>query len=107
MSGVMAGMAGEAWDGAADRLVNEIVGMRGLFALAGKEIAVPKSETLKISDLTEERNALAGALTALQISLEGREDDAAKDLNAKIWMHLMATAMARMPSPPDFPDAED
>ena len=107
MSGLMSVMAGEAWDGAADRLVNEIVGMRGLFALAGKEIAVPKSETLKISDLTEERNALAGALTALQISLEGREDDAAKDLNAKIWMHLMATAMARMPSPPDFPDAED
>lgn len=106
MSGLMSVMAGEAWDGAADRLVNEIAGMRGLFALAGKEVAVPKSETLKISDLTEERNALAGYLTALQMSLEGREDDAAKELNAKIWMHLMATAMARMPSPPDFPDAE-
>ena len=107
MSGLMSVMAGEAWDGAADRLVNEIAGMRGLFALAGKEVAVPKSESLKISDLTEERNALAGYITALQMSLEGREDDAAKDLNAKIWMHLMATAMARMPSPPDFPDAED
>ncbi|NQY40948.1 MAG: hypothetical protein HRT80_12710 [Henriciella sp.] len=107
MSGLMSVMAGEAWDGAADRLVNEIAGMRGLFALAGKDVAVAKSETLKISDLTEERNALAGYLTALQMSLENREDDAAKDLNAKIWMHLMATAMARMPSPPDFPDAED
>ena len=51
-------------------------------------------------------NALTGYLTALQMSLESREDDEAKDLNAKIWMHLMATAMARMPSPPDFPDAE-
>ena len=107
MSGLMSVMAGEAWDGAADRLVNEIAGMRGLFALAGKEVAVPKSESLKISDLTEERNALAGYLTALQMSLESREDDDAKDLNAKIWMHLMATAMARMPSPPDFPDAEE
>lgn len=107
MSGLMSVMAGEAWDGAADRLVNEIAGMRGLFALAGKDVAVAKSETLKISDLTEERNALAGYLTALQMSLENREDDAAKDLNAKIWMHLMATAMARMPSPPDFPNAED
>ena len=107
MSGLMSVMAGEAWDGAADRLVNEIAGMRGLFALAGKDVAVAKSETLKISDLTEERNALAGYLTALQMSLENREDDAAKDLNAKIWMHLMATAMARRPSPPDFPDAED
>ena len=107
MSGLMSVMAGEAWDGAADRLVNEISGMRGLFALAGKEVAVPKSESLKISDLTEERNALAGYLTALQMSLESREDDDAKDLNSKIWMHLMATAMARMPSPPDFPDAEE
>lgn len=107
MSGLMSVMAGEAWDGAADRLVNEIAGMRGLFALAGKEVAVPKSDSVKVSDLTEERNALAGYLTALQMSLESREDEEAKDLNAKIWMHLMATAMARMPSPPDFPDADD
>ena len=107
MSGLMSVMAGEAWDGAADRLVNEIAGMRGLFALAGKEVAVPKSESFKVSDLTEERNALAGYLTALQMSLENREDEEAKELNAKIWMHLMATAMARMPSPPDFPDADD
>ena len=107
MSGLMAVMAGEAWDGAADRLVNEIAGMRGLFALAGKEVAVPKSVSFKVSDLTEERNALAGYLTALQMSLENREDDEAKDLNAKIWMHLMATAMNRMPTPPDFPDPED
>ncbi len=107
MSGLMSVMAGEAWDGAADRLVNEIAGMRGLFALAGKEVAVPKSESFKVSDLTEERNALAGYLTALQMSLENREDEEAKELNAKIWMHLMATAMARMPSPPDFPDADE
>jgi hypothetical protein len=107
MSGLMSVMAGEAWDGAADRLVNEIAGMRGLFALAGKEVAVPKSESFKVSDLTEERNALAGYLTALQMSLESREDEEAKELNAKIWMHLMATAMARMPSPPDFPDADE
>ena len=107
MSGLMSVMAGEAWDGAADRLVNEIAGMRGLFALAGKEVAVAKSESFKISDLTAERNALAGYLMALQMSLESREDDEAKDLNAKIWMHLMATAMARMPSPPDFPDVKE
>lgn len=106
MSGLMAVMAGEAWDGAADRLANEIAGIRGLFALAGKEVVVPESPSLKISDLTAERNELAGYLMALQTSLEAREDEDAKALNAKIWMHLMATAMARMPSPPDFPDAE-
>ncbi|MEM7329235.1 MAG: hypothetical protein AAF437_10875 [Pseudomonadota bacterium] len=107
MSGLMAVMAGEAWDGAADRLANEIAGMRGLFALAGKQVAVPESPSLKISDLTAERNELAGYFVALQMSLEAREDDEAKALNAKIWMHLMATAMARMPSPPDFPDADE
>ena len=107
MTGVMAVMAGEAWDNAADRLVNEIAGMRGLLALAGKNVTVPKSETVKISNLTAERDELARYLITLQMSLEAREDQEAKDLNAKIWMHLMGTAMARMPSPPEFPDAED
>lgn len=107
MSGFMAVMAGEAWDGAADRLTNEIASMRGLLALAGKEVVVPESPSMKISELTQERNTLAGYLIALQMSLEARDDDEAKDLNAKIWMHLMATAMARMPSAPDFPDPDE
>jgi hypothetical protein len=107
MSGLMAVMAGEAWDSAADRLVNEIAGIRGLLALAGKTVSVPESTSVKVSELTTERNALAEQLITLQTELEASDDDAAKDLNAKIWMHLMATAMNRMPSPPDFPDAED
>ena len=49
---------------------------------------------------------MAGAARAEDGALEAREDDQAKDVNAKVWMHLMATAMNRMPSPPDFPDAE-
>lgn len=106
MSGLMAVMAGEAWDGAADRLVNEIAGLRALLALAGTEVSVGKAESVKVSDLTAERDALARDLIALQAGLETREDEASKALNAKIWTHLMATAMARMPSPPDFPDAE-
>lgn len=107
MSGIMSVMAGEAWDGAADRLVNEIAGLRGLMTLAGKEVVVEKAASLKLSDLKAERDELARYLIALQMSLEAREDDEAKDLNAKIWMHLMATSMARMPSPPEFPDAEE
>ena len=106
MSGFMAAMAGEAWDGAADRLVNEIAGMRGLFALAGVELDIPESATVKVSDLSAERNALAVCLIALQTELEARDDEAARDLNSKIWMHLMATVMHRMPSPPEFPDPE-
>lgn len=107
MSGLMAVMAGEAWDNAADRLVNEIAGIRGLLALAGQSVSVPESASVKISELTVERNALAEQLIALQAELETSDDAAAKDLNAKIWMHLMATAMNRMPTPPDFPDPED
>ena len=107
MSGLMAVMAGEAWDNAADRLVNEIAGIRGLLALAGQSVSVPESTSVKISELTVERNALAEQLIGLQAELETSDDAAAKDLNAKIWMHLMATAMNRMPSPPDFPDPED
>ena len=106
MSGFMSVMAGEAWDGAADRLVNEIAGIRGLLALAGKTVPVPESTSVKISDLTAERNALAQHLIALQTELEASDDKVAQDLNAKIWMHLMATAMNRMPSPPDFPGAD-
>ena len=107
MSGIMAVMAGEAWDGAADRLVNEIAGLRALIALAGKEVTVPASATVKVSDLTAERNELARYLIALQMSLESQDTQEAKDLNAKIWAHLMATSMARMPSPPEFPDPEE
>ena len=107
MSGLMSVMAGEAWDGAADRLVNEINGIRALIALAGKEVVVDSAASMKSSDLKAERDELARYLTALQMSLEARDDPDAKALNAKIWMHLMATAMARMPSPPEFPDPEE
>lgn len=107
MSGLMAVMAGEAWDGAADRLANEIAGIRGLLALAGEPVNVAKSPSLKLSDLKAERDELARHLIALQTSLEARTDDEASDLNAKIWTHLMATAMARMPSPPEFSDPAD
>lgn len=106
MAGFMSVMAGEAWDGAADRLVNEIAGMRGLFALAGQDPATPESTSVKVSDLTVERNALARQLIDLQISLEAKDDEVSKAINTKIWMHLMATTMSRMPSPPDFPDPE-
>lgn len=107
MSGIMAVMAGEAWDGAADRLVNEINAIRGLIAEAEKEVVIPRATSLKLSDLTAERDELARYLIVMQMSLEARDDDDAKALNAKIWAHLTATAMARMPSPPDFPEAED
>lgn len=106
MAGLMSVMAGEAWDGAADRLFMEIGEIRSLLQQGGMAVDVPESPSLKVSDLTKERDFLALNLIALQASVETREDEAAKMLNAQIWVHLMKTAQARMPSPPVFPDAE-
>lgn len=106
MSGLMAVMAGEAWDGAADRLFTEIGEMRSLFQQTGMAVDVPEAPSLKVSDLTVERDALALKLIDLQAAVEVKDDDASKLLNAQIWLHLMQTAQARMPSPPEFPDAE-
>lgn len=107
MSGLMAVMAGEMWDGAADRLFTEISDMRALLQAAGRQVQVPDAPSLKVSDLTAERDALARHLIEVQRNLEVREDEQSKLLNAQIWLFLIQTATARMPSPPDFPDAEE
>ena len=106
MAGLMAVMAGEAWDGAADRLFMEIGEIRSLLISGGLEVFVGESASLKVSDLTIERDSLARHLIGLQADLEMRDDEAAKTLNAQIWLHYMRTAMARMPSPPVFPETE-
>jgi len=106
MTGLMGIMAGEAWDGAADRLMNEISGLRGLLAAGDVEVnEVAAAGSFKLAALTTERDGLATKLIAMQAALEARDDEAAKDLNAQIWMYLMQTAVARMPNPPMVPDA--
>jgi len=106
MAGLMAVMAGEMWDGAADRLFTEIGEMRALLAGAGRDVQVPDAPSLKVSDLTAERDALAKELIEVQAALEQSADENAKLLNAQIWLFFIQTAQARMPSPPEFPDAE-
>jgi hypothetical protein len=107
MTGLMMVMAGEMWDGASERLVNEIKGMRALLDGQADVSAIKAAPSLKVSDLTVERDALARQLIALQAAVETRGDDASKALNARIWGHLMQTTMARMPSPPSFAPPED
>lgn len=106
--GLMSMMAGEAWDGAADRLWREIEGMKALLMAAGDAEAgeiTPKDLTL--SELNLARNELAERLIALQAELELRPDDVeASRLNTQIWGFLLAGAAERMPSPPDFGVAE-
>ena len=103
MIGLMNVMAAEMWDGAADRLQNEINGLRGLLMAAGETPDIAPSPNLKISDLSRERDGLARELIVLQTRLESRpKDPDAKLLLTKIWAHLLQTAAARMPSPPAF-----
>ena len=106
MTGLMAIMAGEMWDGSADRLNNEIKAMRALLDGRVDVSAIPAAASLKLSDLTVERDALAEKLIALQADLEAQDGADAAALNTKVWGHLLQTAAARMPSPPAFPEAE-
>ncbi|MEM1390588.1 MAG: hypothetical protein AAGG45_05865 [Pseudomonadota bacterium] len=107
MAGLMSVMAGEMWDGAADRLLNEIKAIRAILGAAGHAVHIEGAASIKVSDLTAERDALAVELMQAQIALEERDDEAAKALNAQIWLFYIQTAQARMPSPPDFPDVEE
>ena len=106
MIGIMSVMAGEAWDGAADRLMREIDGARALLRAGGiEDDTLP--ESLKISDLTVVRDRLMGQLIALQARIETDDSEAARALNAQIWGFLLAGAHERMPSPPDFTPADE
>ncbi|MEM7670941.1 MAG: hypothetical protein AAFW65_08065 [Pseudomonadota bacterium] len=101
MAGMMAVMAGEAWDGAADRLYREVEGMRALLAAGGVEIKT-QPDSFKLSDLNAVRNTLADELIELQTRLETADDEASKALNTQIWGFLLAGAAERMPNPPQF-----
>lgn len=107
MSGLLAVMAGELLEKEADLLVTEIGRIRSLLKAGGMADDVPEATSLRLSDLRKTRNALAEKLIALQAQVEGRDDDAAKALNTQIWGHLLATSVARMPSPPRFYAAEE
>ncbi|MEM1105841.1 MAG: hypothetical protein AAGH87_05575 [Pseudomonadota bacterium] len=105
LSGLMAIMAGEAFDGAADRLSREIEAMKSLLQAGGDEAAAQIAPaSLKLSDLDVARDALAARLISLQADLETRGDPDARALNTQIWQLLLAAAVERMPSPPEFPD---
>ena len=107
MSGLMVSMAGEAWDGAADRLHREVEGLKALLTAGGDaEAGEIAPASLKISDLQAARNELAERLIALQTALEGDDSEAARALNTQIWGFLLMGAAERMPTLPEFPEAE-
>ncbi len=106
IAGVMTAMAGEMWEKEADNLVNEIAGLRALVSAGGAAATVPEATSFRISELKATRDALAAQLIELQASLESRDDGEAAALNTQIWGHLLATCVARMPSPPAFDAGE-
>lgn len=105
MAGLLAVMAGEAWDGAADRLIREIDAMQAILRAAGQP-GDTTSESYRISDLKVVRDRLAEQLVALHAEVETRDDEVARTLNAQIWGLLLGGAADRMPSPPDFATAD-
>ncbi|MEM7766126.1 MAG: hypothetical protein AAF253_01400 [Pseudomonadota bacterium] len=105
LTGIMTVMAGEAWDGAADRLHREIEAMRAVLREGGVA-ADETAASLRLSDLEPTRNRFAERLITLQTRLETSTDPADFALNTRIWGLLLAGAAERMPTPPEFPETE-
>lgn len=102
MAGLLAVMAGEAFDGLAERLLQEISDMRTLLGDGGRDPGDTRARSMKISALQEVHNRLSVGLISLQEEIEVRDDAEARALNARIWQFFTEGAEARMPSPPDF-----
>lgn len=107
LAGLVTLMAGEAFDGAADRLSREIDTMKALLTSGGDmEAGDIAPSSLKVSGLQAARDELAERLIALQAALEADTAPEAAALNTRIWAFLLASAAERMPSPPQFQGAE-
>lgn len=102
LSGLMAIMAGEAFDGTVDRMLHEISDMRTLLEEGEIDPGDTRGTSMRVSALQEVHNRLSEALIAMQIDLETREDEAAKALNSRIWQFYVEGANTRMPELPDI-----
>lgn len=102
LSGLMAIMAGEAFDGTVDRMLHEISDMRTLIEEGGVDPGDTRGTSMRVSALREVHNDLSAALIEVQVALEARQDAAARALNARIWKFYVEGANARMPELPDI-----
>jgi hypothetical protein len=101
MTAAMLDMIAEAWDGAADRLVQENAALAALLDqgsdLTGdaalRTAAQEQPEDLKISTLMRINDARRRALIDLQARIES--DDSAAALNTAIWDELRASTERR------------
>jgi len=102
LSGLLAVMAGEAFDGTVDRLLREIADMRTLLEDGGMTPGDTRSISMRVSTLREIHDGLSTNLIALQTELEEKTDDASKALNARIWQYYVDGANERMPTLPEI-----
>lgn len=105
LSGLMAIMAGEAFDGAVDRMLHEIADMRTLLEDGGIDPGDTRGASMRVSALQIVHNGLSEKLMEMQIGLEARQDKEALALNARIWQFFVDGADARLPTLPDIQTA--
>lgn len=102
LAGLMAVMAGEAFDGTVNRMVGEIADMRTLLEDGGIDPGDTRGTSLRVSVLQTVHDRLSTALIAMQTHLEQNTDEASRALNARIWLYYVEGAHARMPTLPDI-----
>lgn len=105
MSGLLAMMAAEQFDGLVDRLLSDIGDMRTLLTDGGEEVADTRTRSFRVSVVQEVHSRLSAQLIAFQEKIELKDDEASKALNARIWQYFRDGAEARMPTMPDIAEA--
>ena len=104
LSAALLGMAAEAWDGAAQRLVEENRAIRSLLAAAGDRagrnagLAEGDDGDLRISALSAGNARLRAALVDLHAEVEAESSPEARALEAAIWAELRRSTERRLAS---------
>lgn len=104
LSAALLGLAAEAWDGAAQRLVEENRALRALLASAGDWasrdawLAEGGDDDLRISALSAMNARLRAALIDLHAAVERDPSPEARELEAEIWEELRRSTERRLMS---------
>jgi hypothetical protein len=101
LSAALLGMAAEAWDGAAQRLVEENRALRALLADAGDRTGAnaalvgTEGSDLTISALSAANARLRAGLIALHAAVEAEDSPEARALESRIWQELRLSTERR------------
>ncbi|MCA6230546.1 MAG: hypothetical protein IM654_12530 [Phenylobacterium sp.] len=104
LSAALLGMAAEAWDGVAQRLVEENKALRALLSDAGDRagrnawLSRGIDDDLRISVLAAANARLRSALIELHAAVEGDDAPDARALETRIWEELRLSTERRQMS---------